>query len=325
MKPQQRFLKQDKVFWAHVRSVSQHLGYTINREWAPQEFRTFKNGMTKPKKRKKVKIPPRILVPTLDEISKALTELKLRSDHIAAEDGKSTEFGALLLDYFEHRANIINTLVQPNLMDASAAKELYEKVLADGPAARRPVPMNKQKGEKKAPAYLTALVNLLIERHSAGFSCNFDPLELTSVTRDRLPVRTLARRVDGAFPQVINPVAIWEIKEYYYTTSFGSRVADGIYESLLDGLELEELAASEKIDVKHYLIIDSHYTWWMTGGRPYLCRIVDMLHMGYVDEVLVGREVVTRLPELVGEWIDLLPKTTQGTELEKTGTLSEAD
>ena len=46
-----------------------------------------------------------------------------------------------------------------------------------------------------------------------------------------------------------------------------------------------------------------------------------MLHMGYVDEVLVGREVVTRLPRLVCEWIELLKETPQGDEIKKTGTL----
>lgn len=54
----------------------------------------------------------------------------------------------------------------------------------------------------------------------------------------------------------------------------------------------------------HYLIIDAHYTWW-TCGKSYLCRIVDMLHMGYVDEVLVGKEVLTRLPRLVKDWVRL--------------------
>jgi hypothetical protein len=28
-----------------------------------------------------------------------------------------------------------------------------------------------------------------------------------------------------------------------------------------------------------------------------------MLHMGYLDEVLFGYEVVERLPEIVGEWV----------------------
>lgn len=154
-------------------------------------------------------------------------------------------------------------------------------------------------------SFLTAIVNMLIDAHRAGFPCNFDPRQLTSVTLQGRPLRTLARRVDGAFPSVINPVAIWEIKEYYYTKTFGSRVADGVYETLLDGMELEELHTSENIDIKHYLILDDHFTWWKCG-RSYLCRIIDMLHMGYVDEVIFGREVVDRLPSLVKEWVTLL-------------------
>ena len=67
-------------------------------------------------------------------------------------------------------------------------------------------------------------------------------------------------------------------------------------------MELEDLREHENIDVLHYLIIDSHYTWWECG-RSYLCRIVDMLHMGYVDEVLFGFEVLERLPDLVSEWV----------------------
>lgn len=67
-------------------------------------------------------------------------------------------------------------------------------------------------------------------------------------------------------------------------------------------MELEELEANERIRVEHLLIVDSHYTWWICG-RSYLCRIVDMLHMGLVDEVLFGREIVERLPEIVSGWV----------------------
>ena len=49
-------------------------------------------------------------------------------------------------------------------------------------------------------------------------------------------------------------------------------------------------------------MLDARYTWW-DCGRSYLCRIVDMLHMGYVDEVLVGRQVIERLPQIVPLWI----------------------
>lgn len=101
--------------------------------------------------------------------------------------------------------------------------------------------MNKQKGKKKAPAYLTGIINMLIENNSKGMPCDYDPRKLTTVTKNGVPLRTLARRVDGAFPNVVNPYAIWEIKEYYFTTTFGSRVADGVYETLLGGMELKEL------------------------------------------------------------------------------------
>jgi hypothetical protein len=122
------------------------------------------------------------------------------------------------------------------------------------------------------------------------------------VTRNGVPLRTLARRVDGAFPSAVNPIAIWEIKEYYNTTTFGSRVADGVYETLLDGMEIEELREHEGIEVKHYLMVDSHFTWWVCG-RSYLCRLIDMLHMGFVDEIFFGREVLDSLPSAVSGWV----------------------
>lgn len=142
---------------------------------------------------------------------------------------------------------------------------------------------------------------MLVEANIGAHSCDYDPRSLTTVTYDRMPLRTLSRRVDGAFPAVINPIAIWEIKEYYYTTTFGSRVADGVYESLLDGMELTELEQAGHQRVHHMLVVDDYFTWWECG-RSYLCRIIDMLHMGYIDEVIFGREVLYRLPVLVREW-----------------------
>ena len=164
-----------------------------------------------------------------------------------------------------------------------------------------PLPMNKQKGAKKNHAFLTGIVNMLVEASIGGTSCDYDPKRLTTITRNRMPLRTLSRRVDGAFPSVINPITIWEIKEYYYTTTFGSRVADGVYESMLDGYELEELEMVAKRKIHHVLIVDARFTWWVKG-KSYLCRIIDMLHMGLIDEVLFGREVVVRVPELARKW-----------------------
>ena len=147
-----------------------------------------------------------------------------------------------------------------------------------------PAAAEQAEGQDAGAAYFTCVVNMLIEAHSKGHPCDYDPRTLTTVTRDGAPLRTLARRLDGAFPSTVNPIAVWEIKEYYYTTTFGSRVADGVYESLLDGMELKEIREHDGVNVKHYLFLDAHYTWW-DCGKSYLCRIIDMLHMGYVDEV----------------------------------------
>ena len=100
-----------------------------------------------------------------------------------------------------------------------------------------------------------------------------------------------------------NPVAVWEIKEYYYTTTFGSRVADGVYDTLLGGMELEEPREHEGMDVSHYVVVDARHTWW-DCGRSYLCRMVDMLHMA-VDEVLFGYEVLKEMPRIMAELVAL--------------------
>lgn len=120
--------------------------------------------------------------------------------------------------------------------------------------------MNKQKGDKKTNAFFTGMINILIDANLEGYPCNFDPKSLSSFTENNFPVRSLSRRVDGSFPTIVNPIAIWEIKEYYYTTTFGSRVADGVYETLLDGYELDEIRKFTNRNIRHYLMVDDHFT-----------------------------------------------------------------
>jgi hypothetical protein len=206
----------------------------------------------------------------------------------------------------QHRSDTLRLNVEPNLMTVTEAKKTFNS-LKKKLKPTCALPLNKQKGNKKGYAYLTGIVNMIIEANSRGFDCNYDPKELTAFTQNKFPVRTLSRRVDGAFPNVINPTAIWEIKEYYYTTTFGSRVADGVYETWLDGLELREVKDNLKIHVEHFLIIDDHNTWWGMG-RSYLCRIIDMLHMGILTEALFGKEVVTQLPKIVQGWTKQIKK-----------------
>jgi hypothetical protein len=213
-----RFLKLPKHFWANVRSISQHLGYT--------------NRKTK-----------QIKVHDLADIVTALGEIGLGTGHVIDGAGEPTKIGQMLVAYFAYRADVLNTFVEPRLMDAAKAAAAYKAVRKES-GSKLPVVMNKQKGDKKKPAYLTNIVNWLIDANTGGVAFDFCPGELTTFTQAGAPLRTLARRVDGAFPSTVNPVAVWEYKEYYHTTTFGSRVADGVYETLLDGMELEELLES---------------------------------------------------------------------------------
>lgn len=299
MQPNTSFVGLPKAFWANVRTISQKVGYTV-----------------RPARTKGVPGPAGpIKVPTLAEASAALEAIHLTAKHLVAGSARPTALGRQVMAYFEYRADVLNRVVEPLLMNAEQAERLYTECQRRLRTTAL-VPMNKQSQEKKKPAYFTGIINMLIDSALAGLPCNYNPQELTTVTRNREPFRTLARRIDGAFPGPVDPIAVWEIKEYYYTTTFGSRVADGVYETLLDGMELEELDAALKgpaarggrtPHIQHLLMVDAHYTWWVKG-RSYLCRLIDMLHMGYVDEVLFGKEVVTRLPLIVGTWVDAYRK-----------------
>lgn len=274
MQAESKFLKQPQEFWANVKLINQKVGYT-NRGIGT------------------------IKVPSIQDIESAYDKLGLDSSKIVLNN-KVTAFGSLLIEYFQFRANFLTNHIEPNLQTLAQAKALFTKLKADlNPTC--PEPLNKQKGEKQGPAYFTSIINMLIEANSKGYDCNYDPKELSAFTHNNFPIRSLSRRVDGSFPNVINPIALWEIKEYYYTTTFGSRVADGVYETQLDGYELNEVREHLGRTIHHCLMIDDHNTWWAMG-KSYLCRICDMLHMGLVTEVIFGKEVETRIPLLVKEW-----------------------
>jgi hypothetical protein len=275
MKADKKFLAQPLEFWANVKLISQKNGYTDR-----------KTG--------------KIKVHDIASIVKVFKTLKL--DHTSIEhQGQPTSLGQLLVDYFQHRCEALTAIAQPNLMTGDQAKLLYED-LHKKLNPKCPIPLNKQKNEKAVPAYFTGIVNMLIEEGIGKLPCDYDPRELTAFTQNNIPVRSLSRRVDGSFPHVIDPISIWEIKEYYYTTTFGSRIADGVYETQLDGYELNEVRNILKRDIHHYLFVDAYTTWWIQG-RSYLCRICDMLHMGLVTEVLFGKEVVTEMPRIIKHWV----------------------
>ncbi len=306
MKANNEFKNLDLEFWTNIKYLSNNKGYSYSLPRGVKLAAYVKankppniNNIKKHLKSKGVKASV-VKKFTTDEIINFFEQEKFNLDYVKKKDGSPTLQCKKMAEYFKYRAEILNNKVEPLLMDAEIAKAEFD-ILRKKTNPIIPFPQNKQKGTKKVTAYFTSIINMLIENTLKSTDFNHDPKKLIIFTENNLPVRILSRTVDGAFPSIKNPKAIWEIKEYYFTTTFGSRVADGIYESLLDGLELSEIELNLKKKTSHYLFVDAYYTWWIQG-KSYLCRMIDMMHMGLVTEVIFGKEVITRLPEIVKKW-----------------------
>ena len=274
MKATEKFREQTHEFWGLVRFVSQELGYTNRRTRI-------------------------IRVYSEDEIKKFL-----KTNGYNADD----ELIRTVAEYSNTRADLLNNTVQNNLMDIDAARTEFERLHTIWKDEKYlcKIPMNKQSEDKRHELYLSSIVNILTEKTLreeglfTGTPCFADDPNkfLCVVNQENRIVGAASRRMDGAYPDLNSPKIVWEIKDYYGTTSFGSRVADGVYESQLDGYELQRFEEFTGQRIHHVLIVDDHYTWW-TMGRSYLCRLIDILNEGLVDEIIFGREVLTRWPELL--------------------------
>lgn len=274
MKPDSRFLGRSMRFWAHAKFLSEQLGYTQRQPKGTPKRKSAADG-------------------ALPEVSQARSytvpearDLLLRST-LSADDHLVVD----VVEYLNWRACLLNRIVYPLLMNREQAALAYVQLKAKTGSARDPS-MNRQTGDKKHPAYLASMVALVAESvlGSAGFID--DAQRLSVVTRNNILEGIFSRRFDGATPDTKDPKAVWEIKEYYNDKSFGSRVAGGVYETLLDGYEVEGARKELNTEIKHFLFIDARDAWW-TRGKSYLCRMIDMLHTGHVDQIFFGREVLT--------------------------------
>lgn len=268
------FADMPSEFWAFVKFVSEMLGYTARREGIVRTY--SENEIVELCKKKNTFVSNRLI--------------------------------RQAIRYFDMRADLLNNFAKEMLMDAETACAECEPLLRLHAKNnfRCKLPLNKQKGTMKQIAYFTAIINILAEKtireciselDELGF--DDDPRGLVYVwDKDRALIGASSRRFDGAYPSIESPRMVWEIKEYYYATTFGSRVADGVYETQLDGYEFRELFDRTGRKVHHVLFVDAYRTWW-EQGKSYLCRIIDSLNMGLVDEVVIGREVFARWPELL--------------------------
>lgn len=296
MKANDRWSAMPQEFWHYVRTLSEHLGYS----------------------KKKI-----VLQHSISDIRRGLNNLGLSAE--ALECNPEARFSTNdLAEYFKFRAEIIEGFIADHLQTAAEAKKMFETVVdayTDGYTFRAnndgeensrlyavkggvpaEAPFNKQKGAKRDIDFLTATSNILISHHLQGREFDQDPRRLPVFTEDGVIVGSMSRRMDGAFPTCTNPVALWEFKCYYYTTTFGSKISDAIYIADLDGFERAIIEKETKSKLSLTLFIDA-YSTWMEQGKSYLCRIVDLLHRGAIAELVVGSEIIDAAPRLVTEWL----------------------
>lgn len=161
---------------------------------------------------------------------------------------------------------------------------------------------NKQKGEMQHEMYFSSTIVMTFQRimieNGKEFGFDFDPSWFPIFTSPRKePLYSMSRRMDGAYPTSINPLVLWETKEYYDNKSYGSRVNDSIFETILSGKEINEfysLYSQNNINkVFHYLFIDGYYCFGFMG-KALLLRYIDCFFQNIVDDIIIGSDVVNR-------------------------------
>lgn len=266
MKAFKEFKREDSSFWFFIRFVSEKLGYS-------------KKGV--------------VLTYTAEEIETLCTE-----ENIEVSPDRLNK----AVQYCNMRAELLNNVIEKNLMDVEEASHIFQEMYDTGRYKCKLI-LNKQKGDLRKVNYFTAIITMIAESILGGEEdFDPDPRGLIYLLNNKKVIGASSRRFDGAYPSIYNPKIVWEIKEYYYSKSFGSRVADAVYEAELDGYEFNSIYDRTGQKVHHVMFIDSYYTFWRLG-KSYLCRFVDILNMGLLDELIVGREVLTRWPEILKDYV----------------------
>ena len=186
MRADRSFVEKSARFWAHAKFISERVGYS---QRMSGQLRTHSIG----------------------EAEAALKERRLAADNNLLVE---------VMAYLNWRAEVLNNRVAHLFMNRDEAAAEFAKVYKKTKPTK-PLPKNKQKGEKRHPAYLASMVAMIAESIVGPSGFIDDARKLSILTSDHTLEEIFSRRFDGALPDTENPRAVWEIKEYYGTTTFG--------------------------------------------------------------------------------------------------------
>lgn len=270
----EEFHGRGREFWSYVRLISEQSGYQPHGDELVKEY-------------------------TVDDLRETVKKTGINDDPLL--DGVSesiTDLGSDVLDYLNYRSKQVEVALSRIRTKDEAVAEF--KKFSEG-FEMDTEQLNKQGSSE--PLVFANSVNLVLEKET-GVDFNPNPRMLPTVLDEEKNLQmTLPKWPDGAFPTARNPLGIWEVKEFYSSTTFGSRIADAIYEIMLFSEELDTLHNETGREVELYLMTDGYEAW--KSGVSYICRIIDVLNMGYVDAAIFGEEVFTQWPDIVDEWDEL--------------------
>lgn len=274
MLPEDEYLAKDDEFWAYVRLVSQQAGYQPRGDEIVKEYDE-------------------------EDLKDTVESTGINGEPLfggVSSDG-ITGLGEDVLSYLNYRAKKVEDALD-SIQTREEAKNLFDEYT--GGYELNHFQRNKQGDDE--PLVFANTVNAILEKEYGG-EFDPDPYELpTALDGDGNLQMTFAKRLDGSVPNNRNPVAMWEVKEFYNSSTFGSRVADAIYEIMLLSEEAQSLEERTGREVELYLLTDGQTAW--SSGISYICRIIDILNMGYIEAAIFGSEVTEEWPEIVEQWND---------------------
>ena len=225
---------------------------------------------------------------------------RVLSGKLLSPDGEVSALGQELIRYFCRRAQQVSSLLD----DLREEEEGLEEMESLGLIAKKHKPQSP--GQSESPRIVQQTIEAISQRVAAesGMEVNTDPGgRCVMFVNDHLLVTP--RRMDGALPGLFNPVALWEIKEYWGRAG-GSKMSDVVYESELVGWALYRFnkALPSAAQVHHYVIIDGKGRWKgdSRGGRQSdLGRLVDLLNQGLISELLYGKNILPEWTRILHE------------------------
>lgn len=212
----------------------------------------------------------------------------LRENHALATEKEplpiDPENVALFFEYLEDRERLLEEAFELLRTEEESKAFCESKGITFGVTATQSE--DHYQSSKSLVAAVTEIARDVCE--ARGVEIDPDPQQ-RAVWCNQNGLHVTARNLDGAIPATVNPIIVWEIKEYWGKTGGGSKMSDAVYECALVGRELRDFERDSGTIVVHAAFVDGKEQW--LTRKADLGRFIDLAHQGLIDHLFIGRDV----------------------------------